>query len=148
MHSDDGEAELLNLQCRYLALDDVDADFFGHERLRRGNMPGLRAKYSDRAMLDRALSRIGSIEVAGLAEQVDEVAARIAERMEWPAPPRLERLNARRAPFNPYCLTPRALQRTLELTRLDCQLYEEVKRMVLKRSDELSPMPCPSYIPS
>lgn len=127
--SAEGEAELLNLQCRFLALDDYEADFLGHRRL-AGSDPGrLREKYSDPNLLDRAERTLGSASVVGFCEALDEAAGRVAAWMGWPAPGRLSRLNASTEPFADAQLTPAASERAAELTALDRALYQRARRL-------------------
>lgn len=141
----DAEAELRNLQCRFLALDDIDGDYRAHQRMLNGDPDGSRRKYSDRAMLDRALGTLDACLVAGVCERIDEAAARLAAALGWPAPGPLPRANAATAPLAPEALTRLALGRVRELTALDQELYNAV----LGRSGggRAPPRP-PSHIPS
>lgn len=125
--SDAGEAELMNLQCRYLALDDLREDFYGHETLRGTDMGALRAKYADTSLLERAFMTLERVDVVGLCERVEEAAGRIAEVFGWSRPIVVPRLNAARSPFAPEELTAAAVERVRELTALDEALYRVVR---------------------
>lgn len=124
--SEAGDAELRNLQCRFLALDDVERDYFGHERARRRDAGALREKYSCPSLLERARANAAEMAVVGLSEQAQQASVSIASLLGWDAPGPLPRLNAARAPFDSSALTSAAVARVRELTRLDQSLYEGV----------------------
>lgn len=126
--SPEGEGELLNLQCRFLALDDYEADFLGHRRLALGDTGALRAKYTDRALLERACLTLDSLDAYGLCERLDAAAGRIAAMMGWPPPGRMPHLNAVRSPFPAESLTGAVVERVRELTTLDQALYHRAAR--------------------
>ncbi|MBK7403915.1 MAG: hypothetical protein IPJ41_04600 [Phycisphaerales bacterium] len=119
-----GAAEICNLQCRYLALEDID-DFHSHARLSREDPAALRARYSNAALLDRAFHNTERFGLVGLSERVDEAAAELARRWGWPAPAPLGRENAAKGPFSSEDLTPAAIEIIRELTAFDQRLYDQ-----------------------
>lgn len=117
-----GEAELLNLQCRFLALRD-ESDIHEHARLVAENPDGLFRKYSEPQILERATETLAQSEYLGVCERLDALADAIAEGMGWARPEHIGHLNAARSPMAPEALTPRVVGRLRELTRLDQSLY-------------------------
>ncbi|HZW10219.1 MAG TPA: sulfotransferase family 2 domain-containing protein [Phycisphaerales bacterium] len=149
VHSTLGEAELLNLQCRYLALDDIEADYDAHHRSFASDPCALRAKYTDSALLSRAFANLKTFECVGVCERADEAAAAIARRFGWPAPGPLARLNGATSPFDARDLTPKAIQRVRDLTAMDRELYEAVAFAARVRpSGSLGRSAVPTHIPS
>lgn len=124
--SDAGASELLNLQCRFLALDSYERDFREHQRLAREDPARLRAKYSDPAMLARAERTLAALDVVGLCERLDEAAQRVARLMGWDVPGPMPRLNSLHSTRLAAELTAAAAERVGELTRLDRRLYSRV----------------------
>lgn len=124
--SDAGDTELRNLQCRFLALDDAEKDFWPHAGHDAGDVPCLRRKYADPELLARATRALERIDVVGVCERFGESVGAIAGRYGWPVPPPLPRLNRASEPFDAAELTQRARDRVRELTALDLVLYETV----------------------
>ena len=124
--SDEGDTELRNLQCRFLALDDAERDFWAHATHAAGDVSGLRRKYADPELLVRATRALERIDVVGVCERFGESVAAIAGRYGWAVPPPLPQLNRASEPFDTAQLTERAKDRVRELTALDLVLYETV----------------------
>lgn len=121
--SDTGVSELLNLQCRFLALDGYERDFQEHQRLAREDPARLYEKYSDPAMLTRAERTLSAVDVVGFCERLDEAAQRVSRLMGWEAPGPMPRLNSLHSARLAEELTAAATERVGELTRLDRRLY-------------------------
>lgn len=124
--SDAGDTELRNLQCRFLALDDAERDFWAHATHGADDVPCLRRKYADAELLARAMRALDRIDVVGVCERFGESVAAIAGRYGWAVPEPLPRLNRASEPFDAAQLTERAIDRVRELTALDLKLYDAV----------------------
>ncbi len=122
--SEPGEVELLNLQCRYLGLTDLEEDFHGHQALVRAGRAALWAKYGSTRLLDHALEMLEQAAVVGVCEQLEGCARACVKAFGWDdAACAVPWLNGHRVPFDPEELTGRAVARVHELTELDGRLY-------------------------
>ena len=121
-------SELINLQCRFLALDDIDADHYGYSRQRLDDLPGLRRKYLDRGMFDRAMETLDSLAFVGLQERFDDSLQLLAATFGWQPPRRAPKRNTARAPFDESEISQSTLDHLAELTAHDRELYDHAAK--------------------
>jgi len=131
--------ELMNLQTRFLALDDIDKDFFGYSRRRDGDLPGLIADFSSRALLDRALKNLDAMAFVGLQERFDESLVLLAATFGWSPPREAPRRNTARAKFDLSTVSAQAMDRLREITALDQVLYDHAAARFEAAVREISP---------
>ena len=115
--------ELVNLQTRYLALDDIEEDYFGYSRDRLTDPRLLHRKYADTFLLDRALETLENAAFVGVQERFDESLQLLAATFGWRMPAHAPRLNVAREPFDMSGISPAAMERLEEITSLDRELY-------------------------
>lgn len=116
--------EVMNLQTRFLALDDIDEDYFGYSRQREDDLEGLVAKFTGEALFDRAAAHLESMPFVGLQERFDESLALLAATFGWAPPGEAPRVNTAQAPFDSSSISDRAMERLREITALDQRLYD------------------------
>jgi hypothetical protein len=114
----------MNLQTRYLALDDIQADYFGYSHQRVHDLPGLVRKYTSSELLGRALAYLETMAFVGLQERFDESLALLSATFGWPAPREAPRHNAAKVTLDSSAISDRALERRREITALDQRVYE------------------------
>ena len=137
--SDLGVSELLNFQCRYLAFEDIQADYFEHSKLREKRLDVLETKYADPTLLDRALATLDRIACVGIQERFEETLRLISYTLGWPPVTAFPKYNVSEAKFGAGDLTPRALERVRELTRLDQALYKHAARVFERALASITP---------
>ncbi|MBK7403918.1 MAG: sulfotransferase family 2 domain-containing protein [Phycisphaerales bacterium] len=137
--SDIGVVELLNLQTRYLALDDIQQDFFGHSRLRTDDLPGLVRKYSDPALVEKGKAQLDSLAFIGIQERFADSLRLASHTFGWAPASSFASYNTAKAGFDATALTPKALERVNELTRIDRELYDYALAAFERRLAALSP---------
>ena len=134
-----GAPELLNFQTRFLALRDIQADHFGHSALRLGDADGLVAKYTDPALYDAARRRLDDMAFVGIQERFGDLLMLLAYTFGWSPVSDFPRFNRARTPFDESQLTPRALERVHEYTRIDRAVYEHAKGLFDTRVGGITP---------
>jgi len=115
--------ELTNLQTRYLALTDIEDDYFGYSRDRLDAPGELHRKFKDRVLLDRAIETVERAAFVGLQERFEESLQLLAATFGWRPPTRTPRLNVSGDPFDASGISSAAIERLHELTELDRELY-------------------------
>jgi hypothetical protein len=116
--------ELMNLQTRYLALDDIDRDYFGYSARRDNDLPNLMREYTGPVLLDRALAALDQMAFVGLQERFDESLSLLAATFGWPAPQETPRRNTGQSTVHTADISDRAMERLREITALDQHLYD------------------------
>lgn len=134
-----GPVELLNFQTRYLAFSDIQKDYFGHSELRIKDMPGMIAKYSDPTLLDKARRRLDSLAFVGIQERFNDVLRLLSHTFGWAPVSAFPAYNKAKTTFEASQLTPRALERVHELTRIDREVYLHAKGLFEERLARLTP---------
>jgi len=137
--SDQGVAELLNFQTRFLSLDRIQEDYFGHSQLFEHDMPSLWRKYMDPDMLDRALETLESIDVVGLQDRFSDTLRVVCDTYGWPEVSSFPRYNKGTAQFSDSEITDRAKTRVFELSSFDQQLYSVAKDRFEKHLRAITP---------
>lgn len=133
-----GAPELLNFQTRFLALSDIQTDHFGHSRLRICDAAGLIAKYTDTALLDAARRRLDEMAFVGIQERFGDLLLLLSYTFGWSPVSNFPSFNKASTPFDASQLTPRALDRVHELTRIDREVYEHAKGLFESRFGEIT----------
>ena len=116
--------ELMNLQTRYLVLDDIDNDYFGYSRQREDALPELTARFTDDALCERAIRNLEAMAFVGLQERFDESLRLLAATFGWTPPRVAPRENIGTASFDPATISDRGMERLREITALDQRLYD------------------------
>ncbi|QKK06804.1 MAG: sulfotransferase family 2 domain-containing protein [Planctomycetota bacterium] len=122
--SEHGVVELLNFQTRYLVLDDIRDDFFGHSALRRRGVHELERKYGDPSLVDRAKALLDRIAFVGIQEQFDETLRLLSYTFGWPPVESFPSFNSAKVPFDASQLTDEVVGRVRELTTIDQEVYD------------------------
>lgn len=131
--------ELMNLQTRFLALGDIDKDFFGYSRRRDGDLPGLIADFLSPALLDKALESLDAMAFVGLQERFDESLVLLAATFGWAPPREAPRRNTAKAGFDLSTVSARAMDRLREITALDQELYDHAAARFDATMQEVTP---------
>lgn len=131
--------ELMNLQTRFLALDDIDADYFGYSRQRDADLPGLTAKFTGEALYQRAQRNLDAMAFVGLQERFDESLALLAATFGWTPPRVAPRENTAKTPFDPSTISEQGMARLREITALDQRLYDRASARFAAIVDGMSP---------
>ncbi|MDQ7013268.1 MAG: hypothetical protein Q9O74_05145 [Planctomycetota bacterium] len=137
--SDQGVAELLNFQTRFLALDNIQNDYFGHSRLNQKGRAGLERKYGDPAMLRRAIETLDAIDVVGVQDRFSDTLRLVCAEFGWPEVRSFPEYNKGVARFSDSEITDRARSRVVELSGFDEQLYCMASDRVENEIDRLTP---------
>ncbi|MFO0835083.1 MAG: hypothetical protein U0638_08945 [Phycisphaerales bacterium] len=127
-----GQVELVNLQTRFLALDDLQRDFFGHNEMAMKSPRALVDKYSQEELLAKAMARLRRIEFVGIVERFDDSLALLAHQMGWPRPRAFPKYNIS-PPSDRLDLGHRGRARLAALTALDRDLYVCAKELFESR---------------
>lgn len=131
--------ELMNLQTRYLALDDIENDYFGYSHQREHDLPGLTAKFTGDALLERAIRNLDAMAFVGLQERFDESLQLLAATFGWTPPRVAPRENIGKAPFDPATISERGMERLREIAALDQRLYDHAAARFAAAVDAMSP---------
>lgn len=127
-----GELELLNMQTRFLALDDLQRDFFGHNHMSHHAPRALRDKYFGEDLLQRSLARLDQADFVGIVERFDDSLALLAHQMGWPRPRAFPKYNISK-PSDRLALGERGRARLAELTAHDRVLYTRARALFEER---------------
>jgi len=126
--SDQGVAELLNFQARYLALDDIQSDYFGHSVAHQAGVGALSRKYNDPAMRGRAAEWLDRMRVVGTQERFGDTLRLLCATFGWPEVATFPNYNRGIASFSPSEVTDKARARVAELSGFDQELFDLAQR--------------------
>lgn len=136
--SDDGVAELLNFQTRYLVFEDIRDDYFGHSALRQSSMRELRGKYTAHSLAGEAKALLDRMAFVGIQEQFGDLLWLLSYTFGWPAAKHFPSFNASKVAFDAEQLTDEVTARVRELTEIDQDVYEHAAELFRSRLASVS----------
>lgn len=113
---------LINLQCRWLASDDVAGENLGYSLSYRTRQEALEA-LTGAQWFEKAAERLKSLRFVGLTERFAESVDMLCDEFAWPRTSRLVRFNAR-PKKNWKDVDERSLRELTELLEQDRRLYD------------------------
>jgi len=136
-----GPVELLNLQTRYLVLDDIQEDYFGHSHLRTNNTDGLIRKYSDPSWVEKAKHKLDNMAAVGIQERFNDFLKLLSFTFGWSPTQTFLAYNKTKASFDKSSITPKAKARIKELTKIDQEVYNYATELFEKQFSQMESLP-------
>lgn len=137
--SEDGFVGLLNVQCRFLTLDNIRGDYFGHSQIRHRDPGELREKYSDPSVAERAKQLLDRAAFVGVQERFNDMLQLLAYTFGWSPITTFPAFNRAQVPFDRGQLTDAVLERIRELTALDQEVYDHARELFDSRFAAVTP---------